>query len=89
MLIGADTAACVANLISAQLLYLGGSLGPPHDELRRSKGSQPVLWAHGISGDNPIVLVGFQTVAFEHRGIDHLSSGTFRNAARRREAPAV
>ncbi len=48
--------AAVFQEIAAQLLYLGGSLAPPRDELRRNRGSQPLLWAHGISGDNPIVL---------------------------------
>ncbi|MCC7053405.1 MAG: hypothetical protein IT355_09060 [Gemmatimonadaceae bacterium] len=48
--------AAVFQEIATQLLYLGGSLAPPHDELRRSRGSQPLLWAHGIPGDHPIVL---------------------------------
>ena len=54
--------AAVFQEIAAQLLYLGGSLAPPHDELRRSKGSQPLLWAHGISGDNPIVLATIESI---------------------------
>ena len=54
--------AAVFQEIAAQLLYLGGSLGPPHDELRRSRGSQPLLWAHGISGDNPIVLAMIESI---------------------------
>ncbi|MBC7842812.1 MAG: carbohydrate-binding protein [Gemmatimonadaceae bacterium] len=54
--------AAVFQEIAAQLLYLGGSLAPPHDELRRSKGSQPLLWAHGISGDNPIVLANIESI---------------------------
>ena len=54
--------AAVFQEIAAQLLYLGGSLAPPRDELRRSKGSQPLLWAHGISGDNPIVLAIIESV---------------------------
>ena len=54
--------AAVFQEIAAQLLFLGGSLAPPHDELRRSKGSQPLLWAHGISGDNPIVLATIESI---------------------------
>ena len=54
--------AAVFQEIAAQLLYLGGSLAPPHDELRRTKGSQPLLWAHGISGDNPIALAMIDSV---------------------------
>ena len=50
------SSAAVFEEIATQLLYMGGSLAPPADELRRCHGSQPVLWSHGISGDNPIVL---------------------------------
>ena len=32
------------------------STGAPQEELRRNRGSQPLLWANGISGDAPIVL---------------------------------
>ncbi|MBK6459169.1 MAG: carbohydrate-binding protein [Gemmatimonadetes bacterium] len=42
--------------LATQLLYRGGSLAPPLDELRRNRGSQPLLWTHGIPGDLPIVL---------------------------------
>ncbi len=48
--------------LASQLLFLGGSLAPPHDELRRSRGSQPLLWAHGISGDNAIVLATIDSI---------------------------
>ena len=54
--------AAVFQEIATQLLFLGGSLGPPHDELRRSRGSQPLLWAHGISGDHPIVLASIDSI---------------------------
>ncbi len=54
--------AAVFQEIAAQLLYLGGSLAPPHDELRRNRGSQPLLWAHGISGDHPIVLATIESM---------------------------
>lgn len=42
--------------LATQLLYHGGSLAPPPDELRLNEGSQPLLWTNGISGDQPIVL---------------------------------
>jgi cyclic beta-1,2-glucan synthetase len=48
--------AAVFQDLATQLLYAGGSLGPPPDELRRNQGSQPKLWPHGISGDLPLVL---------------------------------
>jgi cyclic beta-1,2-glucan synthetase len=48
--------AAVFQELATQLLYIGGSMAPPEDERRRSRGSQPLLWAHGISGDHPIVL---------------------------------
>mgnify|MGYP000349337919 CR=1 FL=1 len=54
--------AAVFQEIAAQLLYLGGSLAPPRDELRRNRGSQPLLWAHGISGDNPILLATIDSI---------------------------
>ncbi len=48
--------ASVYQEIASQLLFPGGSLSAPADELRRNRGSQPLLWVHGIPGDNPIVL---------------------------------
>ncbi|MEQ1689738.1 MAG: glucoamylase family protein, partial [Gemmatimonas sp.] len=42
--------------LATQLLYRGGSLASPLDEVRRNQSSQPRLWAHGLSGDFPIVL---------------------------------
>ena len=48
--------AAVFQEIATQLLYPGGSLRPPNDEVRRNQGSQPQLWSYGISGDLPIVL---------------------------------
>ncbi len=43
--------------LAAHLLYSDPTLRPSSDVLRRSVGGQPALWAHGISGDLPIVLV--------------------------------
>ena len=54
--------AAVFQEIAAQLLFPGGSLAPPDDEVRRNHGSQPVLWKHGISGDNAMVLVTIETM---------------------------
>lgn len=42
--------------LATQLLYRGGSLAPPPDEIHRNTESQPSLWSNGISGDLPIVL---------------------------------
>ncbi len=49
--------------IATQLLYRGGSLAPPPDELRRNEGVQSMLWANGISGDQPIVLATINSLA--------------------------
>ncbi len=42
--------------LATQLLYRGGSLASPVDEVRRNRSSQPRLWVYGLSGDVPIVL---------------------------------
>jgi cyclic beta-1,2-glucan synthetase len=54
--------AAVFQELATQLLYIGGSMGPPQDELRRARGSQPLLWAHGISGDHPIILAVIESM---------------------------
>ena len=54
--------AAVFQEIATQILYRGGSMAPPLDELRRNRGSQPVLWANGISGDKPIVLATIDSI---------------------------
>ncbi len=48
--------AAVFQDLATQVVYGGGSLAPPTDELQRNRGSQTKLWPHGISGDLPIVL---------------------------------
>lgn len=48
--------------LATQLLFHGGSLAPPRDEVARNRGSQPRLWAHGLSGDLPIVLATIDAV---------------------------
>ena len=40
----------------AFLLYGSPALRSPQSELRRNRGSQPLLWANGVSGDWPILL---------------------------------
>ena len=54
--IAADEAVLFQRL-AGHLLYSDPALRPSSDVLRRGNGGQPVLWAHGISGDLPIVLV--------------------------------
>ncbi len=55
--------AAVFQDLAAELLYGAGTLGPPIDELRRNRGSQPRLWPHGISGDLPIVLATIDSLS--------------------------
>ncbi len=54
--------ALVFQEMAAQLLFPGGTLAAPIDEQRRNRGSQPLLWAHGIPGDNPIVLAAIDSL---------------------------
>jgi len=42
--------------LAGHLFYSNPSLRAPEDELRRSRGSQPLLWGIGVSGDWPILL---------------------------------
>lgn len=43
--------------LASHILYSNPAFRPPSDVLNRSEGGQSALWAHGISGDLPIVLV--------------------------------
>jgi len=43
--------------VASRLLYSAPSLRPPADVLKRNTSGPAALWAHGISGDLPIVLV--------------------------------
>jgi cyclic beta-1,2-glucan synthetase len=43
--------------LASRILYSDRALRPPADVLARHAGGPPRLWAHGISGDVPIVLV--------------------------------
>ncbi|MBL0178367.1 MAG: hypothetical protein IPP98_04465 [Gemmatimonadetes bacterium] len=49
-------AASLFQDLAGHLLYSTGQFRAPQEELFRSRGSQPLLWAHGISGDWPILL---------------------------------
>jgi cyclic beta-1,2-glucan synthetase len=53
--------AAVFQDLAGQLLYASPTLRAPQDELRRNRGSQPRLWAQGISGDWPIVLASIDS----------------------------
>ena len=43
--------------LAGYLLYAAPALRPASETIRRGGGPQPGLWAHGISGDLPIVLL--------------------------------
>ncbi|MFA5774903.1 MAG: glucoamylase family protein, partial [Ilumatobacteraceae bacterium] len=43
--------------LANRILFSDPSLRPPAELLARNRGGAPGLWAHGISGDMPIVLV--------------------------------
>ena len=48
--------AAVFQELAGYLFYSNPSLRAPQVELGRNRGSQPVLWAAGVSGDWPILL---------------------------------
>jgi cyclic beta-1,2-glucan synthetase len=48
--------AAVFQELAGHLFYGGSALRAPQAELRRNRGSQPLLWATGVSGDWPILL---------------------------------
>jgi cyclic beta-1,2-glucan synthetase len=48
--------------LAGHALYANPSLRPSADTLRRGGGAAPALWAQGISGDLPIVLVRIDAV---------------------------
>ncbi|MDH4348464.1 MAG: hypothetical protein OEW17_06640, partial [Gemmatimonadota bacterium] len=50
------TLAAVFQDLAGQLFHGNPALRAPAAELRRSNGSQPLLWATGVSGDWPILL---------------------------------
>jgi cyclic beta-1,2-glucan synthetase len=54
--VDADEASLFQRL-AGHVLYASPSMRPSSDIIRRGSGGQPGLWAQGISGDIPIVLV--------------------------------
>jgi cyclic beta-1,2-glucan synthetase len=48
--------AAVFQELAGQLFHGNPAMRAPAAELRRSNGSQPLLWANGVSGDWPILL---------------------------------
>jgi cellobiose phosphorylase len=48
--------AAVFQDLAGHLFYGSGPLRAPQAELCRNRGSQPLLWANGLSGDWPILL---------------------------------
>ena len=74
-----DIAPVKANLyqrLAGHVLYANPALRSPSDTIRRGLAGQPVLWAQGISGDVPIVLVRIDEVE---------DSGVVREVLRARE----
>ncbi len=55
------TDSAVAQELAGFLFYGNPALRAPQAELRRNRGSQPLLWAHGISGDWPILLATIES----------------------------
>ena len=53
--------AAVYQELAGFLLYGSPSLRAPQSELHRNRGSQPLLWANGISGDWPILLATIES----------------------------
>jgi cyclic beta-1,2-glucan glucanotransferase len=52
----APAEAALFQQLAGHLLYAGEGLGAVIEERTENRGSQPLLWAHGISGDRPILL---------------------------------
>ena len=59
--IGPEEASLFQRL-AGRLIYADSSLRPSSETIRRGGGAPDVLWAHGISGDLPIVVVRIQDV---------------------------
>jgi cyclic beta-1,2-glucan synthetase len=53
--------AAIYQELAGFLLYGSPALRAPQVELRRNKGSQPLLWANGVSGDWPILLATIES----------------------------
>ena len=53
--------AAVFQELAGHLLYGTPTLRAPQEELLRNEGSQPLLWANGVSGDWPILLATIES----------------------------
>ena len=53
--------AAVFQELAGDLFYANAALRAPQEELRRNRGSQPNLWANGLSGDWPIMLATIES----------------------------
>jgi cyclic beta-1,2-glucan synthetase len=53
--------AAVFQELAGHLLYGSAALRAPQAELRRNRGSQPLLWRNGVSGDWPILLASIDS----------------------------
>jgi cyclic beta-1,2-glucan synthetase len=53
--------AAVYQDFAGHLLYANRALGAPAAERARNRGSQPLLWSAGISGDAPILLASIDS----------------------------
>ncbi|CAN5923414.1 glucoamylase family protein [soil metagenome] len=62
--------------LAGHVIYANPALRSPSETIQRGLAGQPVLWAHGISGDVPIVLVRIDEVE---------DSGIVRDLLRARE----
>jgi cyclic beta-1,2-glucan synthetase len=54
--------AAVFQDVAGNLFYAERALGPSQEERLRNRGSQPLLWSIGISGDWPILLASIDSV---------------------------
>jgi cyclic beta-1,2-glucan synthetase len=61
--LGIDAAeAGLFQSLAGHLLFANATMRPPSEIIRRGGGAQPALWAEGISGDLPIVLLRIDRV---------------------------
>ncbi|MGH7466451.1 MAG: GH36-type glycosyl hydrolase domain-containing protein [Longimicrobiales bacterium] len=56
----APAEAALFQQLAGHLLYAGEGLGAALEERSRNRGSQPLLWPYGISGDRPILLASMK-----------------------------
>jgi cyclic beta-1,2-glucan glucanotransferase len=55
------TDAAIFQDLASALFYANPALRAPREELRANHGSQPLLWAQGVSGDWPILLAALDS----------------------------